>query len=83
MKITKDYRNSCLNYCVLHLFQHKTVAFQIFTILFLPFPSLFSLIITIFAISELPQNSTKNKRGTRGYTQRLSIKDLNIPRMFG
>ena len=83
MKITKDYRNSCLNYCVLHLFQHKTVAFQIFTILFLPFPSLFSLIITIFAISELPQNSTKNKRGTTGYVQRLSIKDLNIPRMFG
>ena len=56
MKISKDYGNSCLNYCVLHLFRHKTVAFQKFTILFLPFPSLFSLIITIFAISELPQN---------------------------
>ncbi len=82
MKITKDYGNSCLNYCVLHLFQHKTVAFQNFTILFLPSPSLFSLIITTFIPSELPQNSTK-KRGTRGYTQRLSIKDLNIPRMFG
>ena len=83
MKITKDYGNSCLNYCVLHLFRHKTVAFQNFTILFLPFPSLFSLIITIFAISELPQNSTKNKRGTTGYVQQLIIKELNIPRMFG
>lgn len=31
MKITKDYGNSCLNYCVLHLFRHKTVAFQKFT----------------------------------------------------
>ena len=51
MKITKDYGNSCLNYCVLHLFQHKTVAFQNFTILFLPFPSLFSLIITTFVVA--------------------------------
>ena len=83
MKITKDYGNSCLNYCVLHLFQHKTVAFQNFTILFLPFPSLFSLIITTFVPSELPQNCTKNKRGTRGYTQRLNIKDLNFLRIFG
>lgn len=83
MRITKNYGNICLNYCVLHLFRHKTVAFQNFTILFLPFPSLFSLIITIFVISELPQNSTKKKRGTTGYAQRLSIKDLNIPRMFG
>ena len=83
MKITKDYGNSCLNYCVLHLFQHKTVAFQNFTILFLPFPSLFSLIITTFVPSELPQNSTKKKRGTRGYTQRLNIKDLNFLRIFG
>ena len=31
MKITKDYGNSYLNYCVLHLFRHKTVAFQNFT----------------------------------------------------
>lgn len=83
MKITKDYGNSCLNYCVLHLFQHKTVAFQNFTILFLPFPSLFSLIITTFVPSELPQNSTKNKRGTTGYVQWLNIKDLNFLRMFG
>ena len=43
----------------------------------------FSLIITTFAISELPQNSTKNKRGTTGYVQQLIIKELNIPRMFG
>lgn len=28
MTITKDYGNSCLNYCVLHLFQHETIAFQ-------------------------------------------------------
>lgn len=83
MKITKDYGNSCLNYCVLHLFQHKTVAFQNFTILFLPFPSLFSLIITTFVPSELPQNSTKNKRDTTGYVQQLIIKELNFLRMFG
>lgn len=83
MRITKNYGNICLNYCVLHLFQHKPVAFQNFTILFLPFPSLFSLIITTFVPSEPPQNGTKKKRGTTGYTQRLSIKDLNIPRMFG
>lgn len=43
----------------------------------------FSLIITTFAISELPQNGTKNKRGTREYVQQLIIKELNIPRMFG
>ncbi len=43
----------------------------------------FSLIIATFASSELPQNSTKKKPGTKRYTQRLSIKDLNIPRMFG
>ena len=43
----------------------------------------FSLIITTFAISELPQNGTKNKRGTREYAQQLIIKKLNFPRMFG
>ena len=32
---------------------------------------------------ELPQNSTKNKRGTREYAQQLIIKELNFPRMFG
>ena len=78
MKITKDYGNSCLNYCVLHLFQHKTVAFQNFTILFLPFPSLFSLIIATFVPSVLPQNGTKNKRGATGYVQRLNIKKLTF-----
>lgn len=46
-------------------------------------PARFSLIITTFAISELPQNITKNKRGTTGYVQQLIIKELNIPRMFG
>ncbi|GEM_PF-1283903 len=82
MKITKDYGNSCLNYCVLHLFQHKTVAFQNFTILFLPFPSIFSLIITTFVLSELPQNSTKNMRGTREYAQQLIIKDVKMVHRF-
>ena len=42
----------------------------------------FSLIITTFAISELPQNSTKNKRGTREYAQRLSIKDVKMVHRF-
>ena len=42
----------------------------------------FSLIITTFAISELPQNSTKNKRGTREYAQRLNIKNVKIVRGF-
>lgn len=28
MTITKDNGNSCLIYCVLHLFQHKAVAFM-------------------------------------------------------
>ena len=42
MTITKDYGNSCLNNCILHLFQHKTVAFQDSTIIFLPFPARFS-----------------------------------------
>ena len=56
---------------------------QGFIVTILRFPACFSLIISIFAASELPQNSTKKKRGTREYTQRLSIKDLNIPRMFG
>lgn len=83
MKITKDYGNSCLNYCVLHLFQHKTVAFQNFTILVLLFSSLFSLIITTFVPSELPQNSTKKKRGTTGYAQQLIIKELKFLRMSG
>ena len=28
MKITKDYGNSCLNYCVLHLFLNKIAPIQ-------------------------------------------------------
>ena len=43
----------------------------------------FSLIITTFATPELPQNSTKKKRGTTGYVQRLNIKELNFLKMFG
>lgn len=31
---------------------------------------------------ELPQNSTKNKRGTREYAQRLNIKNVKIVRGF-
>ena len=54
-----------------------------FIITILLFPACFSLIISIFAASEPPKNGTKNKRGTRGYAQRLSIKDLNILKMFG
>ena len=42
-----------------------------------------SLIMPTFVPSVLPQNSTKNKRGTTGYVQQLIIKELNIPRMFG
>ena len=51
-------------------------------IIYLPFSTRFSLIITIFAASEPPQNSTKKKRGTTGYVQRLNIKNLNILRVF-
>ena len=47
------------------------------------FSARFSLIITTFAISELPQNITKNKRGTTGYVQQLIIKELKFLRMFG
>ena len=59
MTITKDYGNSCLNNCVLHLFQHKTVAFQDSTIIFLPFPARFSFIITTFATPEPPRATAK------------------------
>ena len=83
MTITKDYENSCLNNCVLHLFQYKIVASQDYTILFLPFPARFSFIITTFATPEPPQNGTKKKRGTREYAQQLNIRDLNFLKMFG
>ena len=43
----------------------------------------FSLIIATFASSELPQNSTKKKPGTKRYVQRLNIKELNFLKMFG
>ena len=37
-----------------------------------------SLIIPTFVPSVLPQNGTKNKRGTREYAQQLIIKELNF-----
>ncbi len=49
---------------------------------FLPFSTRFSLIIPTFVPSVLPQNGTKNKRGTREYVQQLIIKELNFPRIF-
>ena len=47
------------------------------------FSARFSLIMATFVLSELPQNRTMNKRGTRRYTQVLNINDLNFPKMFG
>ena len=81
--IKKDYGNNYPNYCVLHQFFYKTGAIQGFNITILLFPARFSLIISIFAASEPPQNGTKKKRSTRGHAQRLNIKDLNILWMFG
>ena len=66
-----------------HLFLNKIAPIQGSTIKIQLLSAQFSLIITTFAISELPQNSTKNKRGTTGYVQRLNIKELNFLRMFG
>ena len=71
----KDYGNNYPCYCVLHLFLYKIAAIQGSTIKIQLLPARFSLIITTFATSELPQNSTKKKRGTRGYVQRLNIKE--------
>lgn len=51
MKITKDYGNSCLNYCVLHLFLNKIAPIQGSTIKIQLLSARFSLIITTFAIS--------------------------------
>lgn len=82
MKITKDYGNSCLNYCVLHLFLNEIAPIQGSTIKIQLLSARFSLIITTFAISELPQNSTKNKRGTREYAQQLIIKDVKMVHRF-
>ena len=79
----KDYGNNYPCYCVLHLFLNKIAPIQGSTIKIQLLSARFSLIITTFAISELPQNITKNKRGTTGYVQQLIIKELNIPRMFG
>ena len=79
----KDYGNNYPYYCVLHLFLNEIAPIQGSTIKIQLLSARFSLIITTFAISELPQNSTKNKRGTTGYVQRLNIKELNFLRMFG
>lgn len=38
---------------------------------------------TYFVLSVLPQNDTKNKRGTRKFAQQLIIKELNFLKMFG
>lgn len=65
------------------IFLNKIAPIQGSTIKIQLLSARFSLIITTFAISELPQNITKNKRGTTGYVQQLIIKELNIPRMFG
>lgn len=81
--IKKDYGNNYPYYCVLHLFLNEIAPIQGSTIKIQLLSARFSLIITTFAIPELPQNSTKNKRGTTGYVQRLNIKELNFLRMFG
>ena len=85
----RAYSFNVKNQLIIHViafyvyFFNKTTLIQGFNITILLFPARFSLIITTFATSELPQNSTKNKRGTTGYVQQLIIKELNIPRMFG
>ena len=64
------------------IFLNKIAPIQGSTIKIQLLSARFSLIITTFAISELPQNSTKNKRGTREYAQRLNIKNVKIVRGF-
>ena len=78
----KDYGNNYPCYCVLHLFLNKIAPIQGSTIKIQLLSARFSLIITTFAISELPQNSTKNKRGTREYAQQLNIKNVKIVHRF-
>ncbi len=74
----KDYGNNYPCYCVLHLFLNKIAPIQGSTIKIQLLSARFSLIITTFAISVLPQNGTKNKRGATGYVQRLNIKELTF-----
>ena len=83
MTIKKDYGNSCLNHCVLRLHSNKIIQFQSSMLKVLLFSARFSLIMVTFVLSELPQNRTMNKRGTRRYTQGLNINDLNFPKLFG
>ena len=74
----KDCGNNYPCYCVLHLFLNKIAPIQGSTIKIQLLSARFSLIITTFAISVLPQNGTKNKHGTTGYVQRLNIKELTF-----
>lgn len=74
----KDCGNNYPCYCVLHLFLNKIAPIQGSTIKIQLLSARFSLIITTFAISVLPQNGTKNKRGATGYVQRLNIKELTF-----
>ena len=83
MTIKKDYGNSCLNHCVLRLHSNKIIQFQSSMLKVMLFSARFSLIMVTFVLSELPQNRTMNKRGTRRYTQGLNINDLNFPKLFG
>lgn len=74
----KDYGNNYPCYCVLHLFLNKIAPIQGSTIKIQLLSARFSLIIPTFVPSVLPQNSTKNKRGTTGYVQQLNIKELTF-----
>lgn len=78
----KDCGNNYPCYCVLHLFLNKIAPIQGSTIKIQLLSARFSLIIATFASSELPQNSTKKKPGTKRYAQRLNIKELNFLKMF-
>lgn len=74
----KDYGNNYPCYCVLHLFLNKIAPIQGSTIKIQLLSARFSLIIPTFVPSVLPQNGTKNKRGTTGYVQQLNIKELTF-----
>ena len=84
----RAYSFNVKNQLIIHViafyvyFFNKTTLIQGFNITILLFPARFSSIITTFVPSEPPQNGTKEKWGTRGYAQRLSIKELNFLKMF-
>ena len=52
MTITKDYGNTCLNNCVLHLHSNKIMQFKGNMLKVLLFSARFSLIMTTFVLSE-------------------------------